>query len=155
METKLLLSNSAEELSTLEYQFEEIYDKKFGKIFHLPQVKSVVCELTQPYVPIEKFRKIFELVGQVITDYKAERFIFDKRQLKAFHQPSMEWYFVEWKQEMYQHGMRVHRKILPPEDWFEQAVKAGRAQIIKKYPNIVVNELDIQYRNSLLACIKE
>ena len=154
MVSDILISKTAGELVQLNYRFEEIYDKKYGKIFHLPEQNIVICELTQPYVPIEKFRKIFEKVGNTILETGAKKFIFDKRHLKAFHQPSMEWYFVEWKEEMYKAGMKVHRKILPQEEWFEQAVKAGKAQIMKKYPNTVVDLLDIQYRNTIREAIE-
>lgn len=123
-----------------------VFEKKYGKVYISEEKKSMICVLTKDYVPIEKFKKIFNVMTTFVKEYGIERFVFDKRYLRAFHQPSMEWYFVEWKQELYEMGLSVHRKILPKgETWFKDAVDAGRARIIQKYPHIDLERLDIAY----------
>jgi NAD(P)-dependent dehydrogenase (short-subunit alcohol dehydrogenase family) len=37
----------------------------------------------------------------------------------------MEWYFIYWKKEMLEYGVKTHRKILPSEKWFEK-IPLGR-----------------------------
>ncbi len=143
------------DLQRLDIAFSTLYDKKYGKIFLLKEQPIIICELTADYVPIENFRKIFGKIGEYIAQYKVKKFIFDKRNLQTFHQPSMEWYFLEWKKEMMELGMTVHRKILPDKDaWFKEAVMAGRAKIMNDHPNHVVHQLDIQYRNSIAEAIE-
>jgi hypothetical protein len=153
----LLISNKImvkKELKTAGYNFEECYEKKYGCLYLLPDKKVLICELTSPYVPIEKFQKIFKKAGELIQTHALEKFVFDKRNLRAFHQPSMEWYFLVWKEEMYRSGLRVHRKLLPDEAWFEQAVAAGRAKIREQNPQSIVDLLDIQYKYSLTEAVE-
>jgi hypothetical protein len=101
-------------------------------------------------VSIEVFQSSFLECSKIIADQGIRKFIFDKRSLRAFHQPSMEWYFVVWKQEMYHKwDLRQHRKILPVESWFQKCVEAGRSQIEQKYPNHIFNDLDIRYTSSI------
>ena len=79
--------------------------------------------------------------------------VFDKRALKVFHQPSMVWYFVEWKEEMYSKGLTKHRKILPRDPVFRECVKLGRENLSKENPSAKYHELDIQYKNSIQEAI--
>jgi hypothetical protein len=153
-----------EDITTLEsmttqefasYEYELLYEKSYGKVYLLPQQYILICELTASYVPIEKFRKIFTKMGDFVKEHNIKKFVFDKRQLRTFHQPSMEWYFITWKKEMLAEGLTVHRKILPKgEPWFENAVRAGRDKIKRDFPDNVIDQLDIAYRDSLLEAIE-
>jgi hypothetical protein len=146
---------TTEEKAYLSKHFKRHYNGKFGKIWFNSKTGALVCQLTQPYVPIEEFKSIFVRMAALVKKEKLTRFVFDKRLLKSFHQPSMEWYFVVWKAQMAELGLRTHRKMLPPEPWFEQAVIAGKADILAKHPTSVSHTLDIQYRTSLLACLED
>ncbi len=111
---------------------------------------SMICELLVPYVTIEKFQELFSKLSTIVAEYKIDKFIFDKRSLRTFHQPSMEWYFTVWKEEMYKLGLNKHRKILPVgQDWFAEAVHAGREFIREKYPDCIAFKLDMQYVDSI------
>lgn len=72
-----------------------------------------VIEATSSYIPIDQFKEIFNFIGDLVKSDKITKLIFDKRKLSVFHQPSMEWYFVEWKEEMFAHGLITHRKNSP------------------------------------------
>ncbi|MEM6297839.1 MAG: hypothetical protein AAF740_04020 [Bacteroidota bacterium] len=145
-----------EELEQSGYKHQLIIDLPYGKAWVIPQKKTLLCELTDSYVPIERFRDIFMKMGEAVKGQEIERFIFDKRHLRVFHQPSMEWYFIEWKKSMYDQGMVTHRKILPKgEDWFEDAVKAGRALIREKHPDNIIDKLDIQYCDSVTEALEK
>lgn len=131
-------------------------EKDYGKVFLLPDEKILILELTKEYVPIEEFREIFTETIPLVKEHKIEKFIFDKQNLRVFHQPSMEWYFVEWKKELYELGLIKHRKILPKDQpAFKMAVEAGRAKILAEYPNLIIDKLDIQYKDSIEEAIKE
>lgn len=133
-----------------------VFEKKYGKVYIVEEYKAMICVLTKDYVPIKKFKKIFNAMTDYVDKYGIERFIFDKRYLRAFHQPSMEWYFVEWKQELYEMGLSVHRKILPKgEVWFKDAVDAGRARIQQKHPDLDLSKFDIAYRESVMEALKD
>lgn len=142
-------------LPTLSYNYQTVIEKDYGKVFLLQNEKILICELTQEYVPIEDFRTIFSETVPIIEKYKIEKFIFDKQNLRVFHQPSMEWYFVTWKQQIYEKGLSIHRKILPHDQpAFNLAVEAGRAKIMSEYKNTIIHLLDIQYKNTIIEAIE-
>ncbi len=116
---------------------------------------ACIVTATNNYIPIEDFKKIFLTVEQLTEELKITKLIFDKRELKVFHQPSMEWYFVEWKERMFDKGLCVHRKILPKDAVFRECVKLGREKIYKSHPNAKFNLMDINYANSVEEALNE
>lgn len=113
----------------------------------------MIVEATTSYIPIEDFKTIFNYIGESIAKEPVTKLIFDKRKLTVFHQPSMEWYFVEWKEKMFAFGLKVHRKILPADNVFKQSVKIGRERIKQIFPNGKYNDMDIQYADSIEEAI--
>ena len=123
---------------------------KHAIIYLLPQQPGVaVVEATANYIPLEQFKEIFNFIGGLTSKNKIAKLIFDKRKLSVFHQPSMEWYFVEWKEKMFDAGLKTHRKILPQDDVFRQSVRIGREKINKTFPSKKFNQMDIQYAESI------
>lgn len=112
-----------------------------------------VVEATKTYIPFEAFKEIFTYVGELAASQTVAKLVFDKRKLSVFHQPSMEWYFVEWKEKMYDLGMRTHRKILPNDEVFKQSVKIGREKIKKSHPQGKFMLMDIAYADDLAQAI--
>ncbi|MEH0152538.1 hypothetical protein V6R21_00250 [Limibacter armeniacum] len=126
----------------------------YAKLYKVAKQPTLICEATKEYIPIEDFIEMFEDMGDMVALLNIEKFIFDKRAMKTFHQPSMEWYFVTWKEDLYRYGLKVHRKILPKDlGWFEEAVKAGRAKIEQDFPDFDITRFDIQYRDSIEEAI--
>ena len=113
------------------------------------QPQIAIVESTSTYIPIEQFKEIFHSIGDLVKTKKITKLIFDKRSLTVFHQPSMEWYFVEWKEKMFDLGLKTHRKILPQDEVFRQSVKIGREKIKNTHPNGKYTLMDIQYSETL------
>lgn len=123
---------------------------KHARIFLLPQQPgTAVVEATANYIPLDQFKEIFNFISDLTSEKKISKLIFDKRNLSVFHQPSMEWYFVEWKEKMFGAGLRTHRKILPKDDVFRQSVRIGRDKINKTYPDGKFHQMDIQYAETI------
>lgn len=142
-------------LNTSEIQnFEVAFEERYAKVWVSIERKIIICELLADYIPIGDFKEIFFQIGEIVKAGNFEKFIFDKRSLRAFHQPTMEWYFIHWKKEMLSHGIRIHRKILPTEKWFEKMVKIAKDQILQKYPDNIVDQLDILYCESIEEAIR-
>jgi hypothetical protein len=114
-----------------------------------------VVEATSTYIPIEQFKEVFNFISELIKEEKISKLIFDKRKLTVFHQPSMEWYFVEWKEKMFHEGLATHRKILPTDEIFRQSVKIGREKINKMFPKGKFHQLDIGYADTLEEAINK
>lgn len=135
------------------YPFIDAFESRFARVYYLEQPKIVIGEMKAEYVPIEHFQETFHHLGDLIRAGYNAKFIFDKRALRAFHQPSMEWYYVDWKRDMLAHGLRVHRKLLPAEAWFQKSVMIAKEQIQRQYPDNVIDQLDIRYCDTLEAAI--
>ncbi|MEO8762236.1 MAG: hypothetical protein ABI388_11880, partial [Bacteroidia bacterium] len=86
-------------LPLLSFKHEILIEKEYGKVFLLPDNHTMVCELTKEYVPIDDFMEIFTATVPHIEKHAVTKFVFDKQNLRVFHQPSMEWYFIHWKKE--------------------------------------------------------
>lgn len=119
--------------------------------------KSTVAIVTAKteYIPIQEFKGIFEAIGDLVKEKSVTKLVFDKRNLSVFHQPSMEWYFTEWKEKMFDLGLKTHRKILPNNEVFRQSVKIGRDKINKTYPNGKFHQMDIGYAETLEEAIEK
>ncbi len=117
--------------------------------------KVILIRAIATYIPMEEFKEVFIKAGEIIGKERLTKTIFDKTKLTVFHQPSMEWYFVVWKEELFvKYGLKMHRKILPADNVFVQSVKLGRMRIEKNYPDGRYKELDIQYANSVEEAVE-
>ena len=123
---------------------------KHANILRVAERNGVmIVEATTTYIPIEEFKAIFNYIGESAAKENVTKLIFDKRKLTVFHQPSMEWYFVEWKEKMFDLGLKTHRKILPQDEIFKQSVKIGREKIKSIFPNGKFLLMDIQYADTI------
>ncbi|TDQ18330.1 hypothetical protein DFQ04_0129 [Algoriphagus boseongensis] len=130
-------------------EFEVAFEEHYMQVLVNPDRKIIICKLMADYIPIDDFKLSFEKIGELVKEGNFEKFIFDKRSLRAFHQPTMEWYFIYWKKEMLDYGLSVHRKILPAEKWFEKMVQIAKDQILQNYPENVISKLDIKYCDTI------
>jgi hypothetical protein len=136
-----------------ENNFELKFEMRYARVFANAEKGMVICELLADYIPIDDFKATFNHITQIVESGKYEKFIFDKRSLRAFHQPSMEWYFLNWKNKVLELGIKKHRKILPEEKWFEKMVMIAKEQIMRNNPDNVIPLLDIKYCNSIEEAI--
>ena len=142
-------------MEALAYKTELIQDFKTAKLYRVSDESAVVLEATKNYITIDEFKDIFSKITEYVKSNRIEKLIFDKRNLTVFHQPSMEWYYTEWKNEMAKSGLTKHRKILPNDDVFKHSVKIGKASLADKYPDAAFHNLDIQYCDSIEECIEK
>jgi hypothetical protein len=137
-------------------KLEVIKDFKHAVISIAETSKTVaIVEAKTEYIPIGDFKKIFEAIGEVVKDKGITKLVFDKRNLTVFHQPSMEWYFTEWKEQMFALGLKTHRKILPKNEVFRQSVKIGRDKINNAFPQGKFHQMDIGYAETLEDAINK
>lgn len=114
--------------------------------FRIPEGSCVgVLTANASYIPIHQFKSTLEKVVSVVSEKNLNAMIFDKRKLDTFHQPSMEWYYIEWKNELVTKGLTRHYKILPENEWFQKSVEAGKNEIYKKYPEYNFSSFSVAY----------
>ena len=125
-----------------------------GKVEYLPEEQTVILTFKGKFVPLPAFQDLLACVTELSEKEPVTKLIFDKSSLKVFHQPSMEWYHVEWKPRMLQRGLRVYRKILPQDSLFLQSVAIGREKILRNNPAFDLQQFDIQYCQDLEEAIR-
>jgi hypothetical protein len=144
-----------EDLKVLQERFNLQYEGEYGNMFVGKDSNLIICEMTQAYTPIEDFMSLLEQKRELIKKYGCEKFIFDKRAIKGFHQPSMEWYYLTWKVDMYNNfKLAKHRKLFTTDGWFLKCIEAGRAEIKRKDPGSIVHTLDIKVCKDLKDAIE-
>lgn len=102
------------------------------------------------FIPIEAFKAVFARASALMEEKEVNRVIFDKRSLTIFHQPSMEWYYLDWKQRMFnEHRLSRHDKILPKDELFRNSVARAREQIFKANPGHTIQKIKAVYFNNI------
>ncbi|ELR71373.1 hypothetical protein C900_02831 [Fulvivirga imtechensis AK7] len=124
-----------------------------ANVYLVNSADAVLVEASGTYITNDEFKNIFHYVGSLVISNGIKKLVFDKRTLKIFHQPSMEWYFVVWKEKMYTHGLKTYRKILPQSSVFRESVRISQEKINKKYPNAKCHNMDIKYSETLEEAI--
>lgn len=133
----------------LEYGFVSVYSNECAMVYKQDNLGVLACELTVDYVSIKVFMETFNEIGRIAKTGQFSTFLFDKRALRTFHQPSMEWYFLVWKGEMLSYGLYKHRKLLPALTWFVKAAEIAREPLLSAMDKNILSKLDILYCNSL------
>jgi hypothetical protein len=143
-----------DDLHLINERFTERYSDEFGRIYTANDSNTIICELLLPYTPIDDFMNLLKQQMFLIEMYGCDKFVFDKRAIRGFHQPSMEWYYLTWKVDAYRRfGLAKHRKLFTNEEWFLKCVEAGRAQIRQKDPGSIVHTLDIKVCQTLAEAV--
>jgi hypothetical protein len=132
---------------------EFLFENDYVTVTYLNEPHTLICVVKTNYIPMADFQVIFNKIETLVKDRFTTTMVFDKSKLTTFHQPSMEWYHVHWKERMYEQGLKTYRKILPRNDFFVQSVQVGRQNIRKNNPNFDFSKFDIQYFDSLDAAL--
>ena len=136
------------------YSFRKLASDDFSSLYYCDELLMAICTAEVEYIPIDAFKKIFFRISDMINACPIKHLIFDKRALRTFHQPSMEWYFTSWKPAIRTRGLTSHFKILPDLDWFRESVNAGRKEIFSKSDEQLLNGITITYVDSPEEAIK-
>ena len=147
------MENTVEQTHTFKKQPIDV-DSAHLSATYLPEKETVIVTATNSFIPGPSFKQAFNSLGDFIKTNSVKKLIFDKRELKTFHQPSMTWYHVEWKNEMSDYGLKTHRKILPKDELFVNSVQIGRQKIVEDNPDFDINKFDIQYFETIEECIE-
>lgn len=141
-------------LSFNNYDFTLESKGPFSSLYFNEKLKMAICFADEEYIPIDNFKEMFLHVSALIEKFEIKHLVFDKRKLRTFHQPSMEWYFAVWKPAIKNKGLVNHYKILPKLDWFEKAVEAGKYEIFQKFSKEILNGIRITYVNSIEEAVE-
>lgn len=131
----------------------KIFESDFARCYTLKEKGIILCEMKAGYVPISNFKETFQVLADEVKEGGYSKFVFDKSSLRTFHQPSMKWYFTEWKTKMLEYGLYKHFKVLPDIDWFKKSVAAARKPLLSQFPENILAKLRIEYYDSVQEAI--
>ncbi len=137
------------QLNQQDSDIEILWEDEFILIADCTEKPMGIAQAKKEYIPIENFKTAFHKARELTEQKNWNSFLFDKSKLNVFHQPSMEWYYTEWKQDLVKLGLSNHYKILPAEAWFKASVEAGIKDIKKKYPEVDFSAFKVSYIDSL------
>jgi hypothetical protein len=143
------------EIQNQDYKVKLEKTYQYVSLWMVEGTKIAILEANSAYIPMQRFNEVLGEIGGMAKQGKIKKLIFDKRKLTVFHQPSMEWYFTEWKEEVFDYGLKTHRKILPEDKVFRMSVEIGREKINKDYPHAKFHQMDIQYFETLEEAIEK
>lgn len=135
------------------FSFKLEFKGTYSSMYFSEELKMAICIANAEYIPIDSFKEMFFHISDMIERVEIKHLVFDKSNLRTFHQPSMEWYFAVWKPTMKKKGLTNHYKILPKLDWFEKAVEAGKHEIFQKFSKEILNGITVTYVNSIEEAI--
>lgn len=143
-------------MSISELNFSSVLEDKLADITYCDISHTAIITTKSEYLPMDSFRELFSKLADFMKAQPVKKLIFDKRSLKVFHQPSMEWYYLEWKTVMLdKYGLRHHYKILPKDSLFRKSVEIGRNKILSNaQENSPLLQLNILYFESLDEALK-
>ena len=125
-----------------------------AELLCVPGQPTLVVRATAEFVPFAEFQSIFEAAAEVIRQENITQLVFDKRSLRVFDPESMEWYFTQWKEAMYDLGLRTHYKIMPENIPFKYGVDLTRQRIFEQYPNARFHRMNIRYVASVEEALR-
>lgn len=121
---------------------------------YLPEFKAMLCVVKKNFITKKDFETLFNAIGEAAKINKAEKVIFDKRNMEVFDQEGMTWYHIVWKEELLSSiGLKKHRKLLPNDDFFKTSVELGKEKIAREH-NFDFSRFDIQYFDDLSEALK-
>lgn len=138
----------------LQIASKKVYSDDYISLHELEGSDVILCVSDTEYIPIEHFKEAFKSIGELIKKNESKALIFDKRKLNTFHQPSMEWYYTEWKAEMLNYGLYKHYKILPSMPWFAKSVEAGKRDIKRNHPSFDFDLFSVTYVDSIAEALE-
>lgn len=132
---------------------EERYVGKHATISCNTDLTLICCTATAAYIPMAEFMDLFEKAGDIISHEHITKCIYDERNLVAFHQPSMEWFYLVWMENMYTHNLFSYRRLVPEDKYFEQQMIKGKRKLLRENPWYNLEKYDILYCASLEEAI--
>ncbi len=132
--------------------------KKLPKadIFYEASSAVAIIVTRENFIPMEAFKALFAEVSALLETHSVKRIVFDKRSLTIFHQPSMEWYYLDWKLRMLdQYKLTRHDKILPKDELFRQSVNQAREKIYRTSPHPEIKQIQPVYFENLQDALND
>ncbi len=78
---------TTQDYSELPYEVEILQQDEIANVYWIAEAKTIICQAVHEYMPQDDFKILFNTISGYVSQHRPENFVFDKRALKAFHQP--------------------------------------------------------------------
>ncbi len=135
---------------------EEYYRSRYATVSFMPANETAIVSIHGAFIPMTDYQQTLEKLGELVRQEKVHKLIVDAQQLVAYHQPSVEWSFLNWKREMRNHGLTSYRYVLPNGGEYRKNLENGIRKIRRDHPNMeVLDRMDLTYCHSLEEAVEE
>lgn len=135
---------------------EEFYRGRYATVSFMPANETAIVSIHGAFIPMTDYQQTLEKLGELVRQEKVQKLIVDARQLLAYHQPSVEWSFLNWKRQMHEHGLNRYRYILSSTGEYRKNLENGLQKIRREHPEpTVLDQMDLAYCQSLEEAVEE
>jgi len=133
----------------------EYYRGKYATVSFMPASETAVVRIHGAFIPLTDYQDTLEKLGELVEQEKVHKMIVDAQQLVAYHQPSVEWSFLNWKQEMQSHGLKSYRYVLSDSGEYRKMLENGLSKIRREHPETQLDRMDVAYCRSMEEAVEE
>lgn len=130
------------------YSYQLVYNSEQVNVLHVRAKNAVICQLNAD-INFALFKGALLEMGDFIEKHQIKHVVIDKRNMVTLHLPSMQWFYLDWMQQMYATGLRTLYKLLPNNTLFKFSLQMGKDKILAAHPHLANTQLQIHYYNDL------
>ncbi len=135
---------------------EEFYRSRFATVSFMPATETAIVSIHGAFIPMTDYQQTLEKLGELVKQEKVQKLIVDARQLLAYHQPSLEWSFLNWKREMQRHGLMRYRYVLANTGDYRRNMENGILKMRREHPETeLLDRMDLAYCRSVEEAVEE
>jgi|GEM_PF-7004584 len=135
---------------------EEYFRSRYATVSFIPASETAIVSIHGAFIPMTEYQQTLEKIGELVKQEKVHKLIVDARQLVAYHQPSVEWSFLNWKREMSTYGLNSYRYVVPNSGEYRKNLENGIQKIRRDHPDTdLLDRMDLAYCRSLEEAVEE
>jgi hypothetical protein len=134
---------------------QEYYQGKYATVTFLPANETAIFRIHGAFIPMTDYQAALDKLSELVQQDKVQKLVVDAPKLVAYHQPSVEWSFVNWKKRMEPHGLRQYRYVLPDSGEYRRSLQDGLRKIGREHPDTGIDRLDLAYCRTLDEAVED
>lgn len=135
---------------------EELYCDQYTTVYFLSVQKIAIVKVHNAFVPMSNYREALGRISGFAEKRQINKVIIDAQKLVAYHRPSVEWSFTNWKQQAFKHGLSIYCYVLPTNEEYQKKLKNEIFRINNTNPELgFLKQIQISFCESLDEAIME
>ncbi|MDJ1499073.1 hypothetical protein [Xanthocytophaga agilis] len=135
---------------------EELYGDQYTTVYFLLVQKIAIVKVHNAFVPMSNYREALRQIAGFAEQRQINKLIIDAQNLVAYHRPSVEWSFTDWKRQAFNHGLSVYCYVLPRNEEYQKKLKNEIHRIKNANPDLgFLKQIRISFCDSLDEAVME